>query len=124
MSFTVYPKEGEPFKLQIPRLVFSEEGLKVYNDRNAESDYGLLSMENIAAILPDNPVKANDPILFHVYLKRREKPLHVFAHTFKADEPPSVRFYWLGSDEEIRNTYVALSEVVAIAPAEFSTVDW
>lgn len=124
MSFTVYPKEGKPYKLRFPRLVIHPDKLEVYNEYNAESKYGFLSMQNIAAIIPDKPGAAAEPIHFHIYLKRREKPLSVFAHTFKADEPPSVRFYWRTSEEEIRNTYVALSEVVSIVPADFEAVIW
>lgn len=126
MSFIVYPKEGEPFPLKIPRLVINENKLNVYNDRNAESNYGFLSMDNIAAILPDNLGEAESAIIFNLYLKDKKEPLKVSAHTFKANEPPSVRFYWRYGDreEEIRDLYVALSEVVAIVPADFSAVIW
>lgn len=127
MGFTVYPKEGEPFKVRLlGRLVFTADDLKVFNDQNAETRYSYLSMKNIAAIVPDNPGRADDSILFHVYLRGRETPLEVSAHAFKTTEPPSVRFYWKfqGRDEEIRNTYVALSEVVAVVPADPSAVIW
>lgn len=126
MKFNVYPKEGDPFEVQLPRLEFDEDGFTVYGTQNAASGYAFLSMENVAAIIPERQGQADNPMRFHVYLKRRDEPLEVFAHSFKTDEPPSVRFYWTfqGRAEKIRDTYVALSEVVAVVPAEPSSVAW
>jgi hypothetical protein len=126
MRFIVYPKEGKLFELDVPRFEFNEDGFKVYGTHNAATDFAFLSLENVAAIIPENQGQATGPILFHVHLKHREKPLDVFAHTFKTDEPPSVRFYWRFQtrDEEIKNTYVALSEVVAVVPADPEAVAW
>jgi hypothetical protein len=126
MRFIVYPKEGEPFRVNLPRFEFSEDGFKVYGDQNAATDFAFLSLENVAAIIPENQAQASAAVLFHVYLKRRKKPLEVSAHTFKTDKPPSVRFYWRfqNRDEEIKNTYVALTEVVAVVPADPSAVAW
>jgi hypothetical protein len=126
MRFNVYPKEGEPFKVNLPRFEFNEDGFKVYGTQNAATDFAFLSLENVAAMIPENQGQAEGAVLFHVYLKRRKKPLDVFAHNFKTDQPPSVRFYWKfsGRDEEISNTYVALSEVVAVVPADPAAVAW
>jgi len=126
MKCKVYPKEGESFELQIPRFEFDEDGFKVYGTQNAVTDYAFLSIDNVAAIIPENPAKAVAPIPFHIYLKRRREPLEVSAHGFTTDKPPSVRFYWKfqDRDEEIKNTYVALSEVVAVLPADPSSVIW
>jgi hypothetical protein len=127
MAFTVYPKEGEPFELDLRgRLAFNEDGLKVISSHGAESSYIYLSMKNIAAILPGAQGTADAPILFHVYLKGKETPLVVSAHAFNTKESPSIRFYWnrRGRDEEVKDIYVALSEVVAILPADPSEVVW
>jgi hypothetical protein len=122
MLVTIYPKKGEPFTLEIPRFTFSENGFSLYDSAREISKDGFLSFENIAAIVPQGQSEIRrDDILFHVYLRNREKPLEIAATAVNTDEPPSVKFYTQyygsGGNALIEHVYVALSEVVAIIPS-------
>lgn len=104
----------------------------LYNDHDKESRAGYLSLDNIAAVIPENPpvwhrssLDYDDKSLpFCVYLKDRPstEPIQIPAFICDTSQPPSVQFFWKifnvnkFQDQLIPNIYIAISEVVAIMP--------
>lgn len=128
-TFIIYPKEGEILTLDLEYFQF-KEGRLLLHDENPRDDKpaGFLSLENIAAVVPQSRnYRSNlqlDPITFRVYLKNRpvDEPLTVQADTCDSTKPPSLVFCVKGynnneiQDFPLRDVYVALAEVVAVVP--------
>jgi hypothetical protein len=121
-NFTVYPKKGEPFQLELRRFSFHDDTFTLYDSSDEASENGFLSFENVAAIHETNQrrPKWEDVRCFEIRLLDRSEPLKIFAHYFKSNSP-TIEFYWINTrgpdDIRIENIYIALSEVVSITPA-------
>lgn len=123
----IYPKHGPSFTVEIFGVEYTDDGLVLIDANNKPSQYGFLSLTNIAAIVPDEAIDGPTQPHLEVFLQGRDPedenhPISIAAHVFDLDDPPSVRFYRLiDADppkprEIIPNLYVAISEVVAIVP--------
>jgi len=124
-KYNIYSKKGDMFALECYRFEYDESGFTLYDDGNSQSKEGFLSFEHVAAILPEKQSQVKNAVHFEIYLKGRKDPLEVMAHAFNLEQPPSVRFYvrdvFVGSDPndvEIQGIYIAISEIVAIIPAD------
>jgi hypothetical protein len=129
MKFNVYPKEGDMLTLELQRFEVKEDGFILYTVADQVSKDRFLSLDNVAAILPEDQSQykpeypSGEPITFHIYLKKQSQRLEIIAHSFKIDQPSSIRFYWRAfadsgiEEQENRNIYLALSEVVAVIPS-------
>lgn len=133
-KYKIYPKEGEILTLDLEYFESKEGRFILHNERISQSDPGgFLSLENIAAIVPDQPsaYRSNlelDPTTFRVYLKNRpaDEPLTIQADTCDSSNPPSLIFCVKAYTNDqptklgefpLRDVYIALSEVVAIVPS-------
>lgn len=126
-TFTVYPKEGEPFLLHCERFEFSEQ-LFVLHDSSGEipKDRAFLSVANVAAIIPEKQQEHADPVSltnFRVRLLNRSEEILITASIFDSEHRPNILFYWqrpgsnfLAVNVLLGNVYVAASEVVSILP--------
>jgi|ERR1041385_1808283 hypothetical protein len=115
--FRVYLKKGESLTLEFRRFEIEGNSFTLYDSLdNPVKEEAFLSLDNVAAVIPEKQMESDSR--FKVYLKSGEM-FEIVAELFKADQPPSVKFYrqrYPREDEEIKNIYVALSEVVAIMP--------
>jgi hypothetical protein len=127
-TFNVYPKKGEMFTLQCHHFEFDGQQFILYEYADEPSKDGFLSRGHIAAVVAQDltkPYDYSDARNFHIHLKNRKEPLEIPAHSFKI-QPPNVKFYWnpvdpetgLVLDKEIKDVYIALSEVVCVTPSD------
>jgi hypothetical protein len=128
MSFTVYPKEGEPFGLECAKFEFDGTNFAFYGSRTPgarPSDQAYVSVAHVAAIIPNRLAhgRYGDETRYRVYLKRRAQTIEVVAHEFDLTGE-TVIFYWLpvrnnelGRDL-VENFYLVKSEVLAIFPVD------
>ena len=119
--FTIYPKKGESFSLNITRFVVEGESFVLYDSVNEPSENGFLSFENVAAILVEDqhyPIREGLRC-FEIRLKNHSEPLKVFAEAFKIVSGIVEFYFWnvRGRDKKIHEIYVAVSEVVSITPS-------
>ena len=124
-TFTVYPKKGEAFTIKCEHFEVKDSKFILFNDSYEASSEGFLSFDRVAAIMPE---RQDDKyaICFDVYLKDRQSPLQVFAHAFDIETGPSILFCRQDKDirgkvmhtDPIETVYIAVSEVVAIMPAD------
>jgi hypothetical protein len=127
-TFTIYPKDGgETFTAQFHKFELNEsgDGFILYDDAHKPSKEGHLSFKETAAIIPNNLKEREDEIRFLVYLKNRSEPLTIYAHAFEQSEPSLIFKRQL---KDIRHNpyqewkldaiYIALSEVIAVLPAD------
>jgi hypothetical protein len=131
-QFKVYPKDGEMFSLKFESFEIKEDGFVLYDAVGTKTTNTYLSFENVAAILPEPLPRYNsslglDPVTFLVYLKNRpqkEPLITLTADGCDTSTPPSARFLIKEvaddqvKDREIPSIYIALSEVVMIAPSD------
>jgi hypothetical protein len=131
-SFIIYPKKGDKLTLEFERFELKDSEFILYNDYDKESRAGFLSLDNIAAILPEKPYLPHRSSIdyddksstYCVYLKDRPatEPIQIQAFVCDPSKPPSVQFFWklfnVNKFEEhlIPNIFIAVSEVVAIMP--------
>jgi hypothetical protein len=117
--FNVYTKEGEVFLFSFYRFEIKEGAFVLYNDSDQPSKDGFLSLEHVAAVIPQRQHEPKDQaVSFRVYFRKHAQPAPVTADHFERDGDV-FKFYWRtsygqGPALEIENTYVAASEVVAI----------
>src|ERR1051326_8050089 len=126
-TFTIFPKEGEPFEAQIYKIEVSKTTgyFSLYDDAGKESYDGYLSSDDIAAIIPKPQHEYQGDICFLVYLRNRSEPLKVYASTFRVSDPGLVfgrhkqdimrRPY---DEYTLEGIYIATSEVIAVIPAD------
>jgi hypothetical protein len=128
MSFTIYPKEGEPFCLEFAKFEFDGTNFAFYGSRTSgarPSEHAFMSVAHVAAIVSSRIVSGRygDERRYRVYLKGRPQTIEVVAHEFDLTGE-AVIFYWLsvGSNnlerEVVGNFYLAKSEVLAIFPVD------
>jgi hypothetical protein len=128
MSFTVYPKEGEPFCLEFAKFEFNRTNFVFYGSRTSGArpfDHAYMAVAHVAAIVPSRPVSGrySDERRYRVYLKGRTRTIDVVAHEFDLTGE-TVSFYWLrvGNDglerDLVENLYLAKPEVLAIFPVD------
>ena len=87
MSFTVYPKEGEPFGLEFAKFEFDGTNFAFYASRTPgarPSDQAYVSVAHVAAIIPNRLAhgRYGDEPRYRVYLKRRTQTIEVVTHEF------------------------------------------
>lgn len=123
--FRIYTKKGSSLTLEFRRFELDGSSFTLYDSTDYPvKEAAFLSFENVAAIIPEKQAESDSR--FKVYLKSGES-FEVVADMLKADEPPSVKFYWQRyprNNEEVKNIYVALSEVVAIMPVGGLKREW
>lgn len=115
--FRVYIKKGGSLTLEFRRFEVEGNTFTIYDS----SDYpakesAFISFDNVAAVIPEKQPESESR--FKVYLKGGDS-FEVSAEFFQSDQPQGLRFYrqrYPRNDEEIKNIYVALSEVIAIMP--------
>ena len=126
MSFTIYPKEGEPFCLEFVKFAYDGTNFAFYASRTSgarPSDRVYVSASHLAAITSNRIVQGRhgDEIRYRIYLKGRIQTIEVAAHEFDASGE-HIMFYWLPvrnnalERDLVENFYLAKSEVVAIFP--------
>jgi hypothetical protein len=123
-KFNVHPKKGEMFTIECESFEVKGGKFILYNDAHKESNEGFLSFDKVAAIIPERQ-RTDHVICFCVYLKDKP-PIKVFAHAFDIEHEPSVSFSIQEKDMRdivinewpITDIYIALSEVIAIAPSD------
>src|SRR5438874_9404657 len=109
-NFTVYPKKGEPFELELRKFSFHDDTFTLYDSSDEASENGFLSFVNVAAIYETNQRRPpwDDIRCFEVYLINRREPLKFFAHYYKC-KSPTIEFYWINTrgpdDIRIENIY-------------------
>ncbi len=123
-KFTVYPKEGEDFTIEVTKLEATPDGFVLYDYGERPTTDGFLSPNNIAAIIPEGVSQEREHMIcFLVHLKERP-PFKVYAESF--DTEPNVAFKHHHSETygvpvskvPVEGIYILLSEVVAIVPAD------
>jgi hypothetical protein len=121
-NFIVYPKQGQEFLLRAHKFELGDKAFILYHSGEYPSDEVFLSFDDVAAIVPESPPFASEFEPFLVYLRKRDKPVSVYANAFDLKDPSRVKFYFrqFTEDEfvEVPNVYVASSEVVALFPSE------
>jgi hypothetical protein len=126
-TFNIYPKDGEMFQAQIYKLELNKkrDGFILYADDAKPSKECYLPFEKIAAVVPESLREEPGDICFLVYLKDQTTPLKIYASAFDALEPTLVfkrhqkDIRGNPHDEyELDEIYIALSEVVAVLPAD------
>jgi hypothetical protein len=123
-TFNVYPKkDADKIQVELRSFEFKDGAFTLYSliySMNTLDVKQYVSIDNVAAVIPEPTPSYEDSHSFLVYLQGRKNPVQVYAAFFKCDTPPSVMFYWSERDRDdgklIKNIYVALSEVVAILP--------
>mgnify|MGYP003290078389 CR=1 FL=1 len=88
MSFTVYPKEGEPFCLEFAKFEFDGTKFAFYGSRSSgarPSERAYMSVVHVAAIVPTRTTSGryDDEIRYRVHLKGRTQTIEVVAHEFE-----------------------------------------
>lgn len=120
MTYYIYPKEGEKFSLAFEKLGYSPDGFILYDERHEPSTEAFLVFDAIAAIIPSEQRYSDKVEALNVRLKN-DHHFTVHAHVFDLTQPPSVKFYTRIENHselhEVKNIYVATSEVIAIAPS-------
>ena len=120
--FLVYPKEGKEFSVLCERFELNGNKFVFYNSGEQPSNEAFVSFDDVAAIVLEKPYFAEHFQPFLVYLRNRDQPLSIYANSFDIETKPSITFFYrqFDNDEshEIKDTYVATSEVVAIFPSE------
>jgi hypothetical protein len=123
-KFTVYPKEGKEFPIEAFKFEPTADGFILYDYGERPTTDGFLSINNIAAIIPEGVSEERERMIcFLVHLKDRPA-FKVYAHSF--DTEPAVSFKYhhqesygaAVSKREVEGIYIALSEVVAIVPSD------
>jgi hypothetical protein len=130
-SFTIYPKKGEKFSLTCQRFETREKCFILYDWANKASDEGFLCFTEVAAIIPDKQTETKEPfmrtpICFLVYLKDKEEPAKVFAHSFRIEQDSGITFLrqvldineMVSHESPIEGIYISVSELVAIVPKD------
>ena len=121
-TFEIYPKRGKRFSLQFERFEHSLDGFILYDSGHEPSREALLLFDAVAAIVPREQPPADEVEAYRVYLRNGEDDQYVKIHAnvFDLTHPPSVKFYTRVVDNserhEVKNVYVAISEVIAIIP--------
>ncbi|SRR6266496_284502 len=125
----IYPKRGRSFTVEVAGVEYTDTAFVLINANSDPSEMGFISMNNVAAIVPEAPIDYGllQNHYFKVYLQGRDSeeeedhPISIGAHLFDLEDPPSVRFYRVcetpAPPEILPNIYVAISEVVAILPS-------
>lgn len=120
-NFTVYLKRGDSFKMSCANIEYAYDTFILYDSANQKSEEGYLSFKAVAAIIPDEQPRQDQIEAYRVQLKNNQH-VDVYAHSFDLKAKPSVKFYLKLSDagepREVKNVYVATSEVIAIIPAQ------
>src|SRR5687767_5325547 len=128
MSFTIYPKEGDPLCLEFVKFDFDGTNFAFYGSRTPgarPSDRIYISVANVAAITPNRIAQGRytDETRYRVSLKGRTQTIDVIAHEFDSSGETIV-FYWLRlrnnelERDLVENFYLIKSEVVAIFPVD------
>jgi hypothetical protein len=113
-NFTVYLKDGGRFQLQCGGFTFKDAKFTINDSRNSPALDTYLLFDSVAAIIPDPEEETGG---FIIYLKGKDTvSLKVVADQFGNTQEPSLRFYTF-PQIEVKNVYIASSEVVAIIPA-------
>jgi hypothetical protein len=121
-TFDIYPKRGKKFSMDFEKFEYSLDRFILYDSGHQPSREGFLLFDAVAAIIPQNQACEDDVEAFRVFLRNREDQdyVKVHANVFDLAHPPGVMFYTRIEDEsqlsQVRNIYVAVSEVVAIIP--------
>ena len=134
MKYNIYPKTSTtdtpaPIPIECEGWLRDGSTIKPLNALGQPSEFALLLIDNIAAILPEIPDRQSqhihNPLHFQIYLKGRTEPLKIAAHIVKVVED-QIQFLWLNYDmktserneQPISGVYVAVSEVIAVVPSE------
>src|SRR5205809_4683177 len=122
-TFTIYPKEGEPFDLEFEKFDFDGKTFTLFDAAPTQFDSGpvrfvrgaFLRVDHVAAIIPvigKDTLRAE--MRFRVYLKNRADPVEVDADYFDLDpeSQSKVIFYQAlivhssQQKKEIENVYI------------------
>lgn len=118
--FDIYLKKGRSFSLTFERFEHRDNNFSIYESANQQTSEGFLLFDAVAAIVPQIQPRSNEIEGYRVYLKN-DQHVDIHAHAFD-DKHPSVKFYVRLSDagepREVKNVYVATSEVIAITPVQ------
>jgi hypothetical protein len=125
LKFDVYPKEGAMFTVEMTSFELQDDKFVLFDEGRKPSSEGFLSFDAVAAIIPQTQ-RGKNVICFDIRLKGFEKPAQVFATAFDLSNGVTVRFLYrqhdimgkVANEWPVENIYVALSEVVAIVPAD------
>lgn len=123
-TFEIYPKRGKRFSLQFQRFEHSLDRFILYDSGHEPSPEAFLLFDAVAAIVPREQPLADEVEPYRVYLRNGgdEQYVKIHANVFDLTQPPSVKFYTRVVDNserhEVKNVYVAISEVIAIIPDE------
>jgi hypothetical protein len=121
ISFTIHLKKGNSFKINCAKIEYTDESFILYDSSSHKTEEGYLSFKAVAAIIPDEQPHQGQMEAYRVQLKNNQH-VDVYAHSFDLNTKPSVKFYLKRSDAgaslEVKNVYVATSEVIAIIPAK------
>ena len=133
-TFYIYPIKSNdaPIQLKFQRFIFTGDRFVLFDYADKASSLGYLNADNVAAI--HIPSKASDherqypiPRIFHVHLLGRPNPLEVYAHYFQVSDSQLEFFTKYPAHREhssttisLKNeeTYIKLSEVVAVIPSD------
>jgi hypothetical protein len=120
-TFNIILKKGQRFQLTFDRFECKDGEFILYDDNHYPSEEAYLSFDAVSAIVPTNQRHSDKIEPFRVYLTNDEH-VDVYAHSFDRSQSPSIKFYLRVADnrpsQELKNIYVAASEVKAITPLE------
>lgn len=116
-SFRVYLKNGSILTLAFHRFEYDDEEMfTIYDSTDTAVDHTYLFLKHIAAIIPEEQTEGGKS--FNIYLINGQM-FEVHAHYCSPTEP-SLSFFRDNetekSSEQIKDIYVAFSEVAAILP--------
>ncbi len=125
--YEIHTKSGQSFTVNLSGFNVGDHLVKLFDETYAEIETHLPTSV-VAAIVPVAQQRVDDKMAsfttrkFDVYLKSREQPIVVYAHSFEIDPPP-LKFYWKQSlgltkftPTHIDEVYVATSDLIAIIP--------
>jgi len=120
-TFNIVLKKGERFQLTFDRFTYENNEFILYNDIHHPSEEAFLRFDAVSAIFPADQPQSDKIEPFRIRLTNDEQ-VDIYGHVFDMLKPPSIRFHVRrtldGQLYEVKNVYVAISEVIGIAPAE------
>ncbi|MCU1264630.1 MAG: hypothetical protein JWM21_948 [Acidobacteria bacterium] len=116
--FNVYLKEGKQFSVTCERFELKVNEFIFFDSDSQPSNRAFLSFSDVAAIVPEHQSFCETYKPFQVYLRKRNKPIQVYALSFDIGQDQRIRFYHSPGLLEFQDIYVASAEVVAIFPSE------
>jgi hypothetical protein len=120
-TFDIVLKEGTRFQLQFDKFECTAKEFLLYDEAHEPSKEAFLLFNAVAAIVPADQPRSDKIEPFRVHLTNDEH-VDIYAPVFDMSQPPSLKFHvrrtLSGELFEVKNVYVAISEVIAIAPAE------